>query len=94
MLYVTHCLDKSDTSSIRQANHSAHRDHLGSALVKIVVAGPLVAEDGETPIGSLFIVEADSRGEVEAFHNADPLWTEGVWGEMRIQAFLKRIDRR
>ncbi|TQI65338.1 hypothetical protein FHT98_5224 [Bosea sp. AK1] len=94
MLYVTHCLDKSDTSSIRQANHAAHREHLGSAPVNIVVAGPLVADDGETPIGSLFIVEAESQSELEAFHKADPLWTEGVWGEMRIHAFLKRVDRR
>ncbi|MCJ9734758.1 hypothetical protein MOV75_31895, partial [Bradyrhizobium sp. PRIMUS42] len=32
----------------------------------------LVSDDGQTMIGSLFLIEAPGRGEVEAFNRADP----------------------
>jgi uncharacterized protein YciI len=94
MIYAIHCLDEPDAQSLRQANHPAHRDYLGRAPIKILVAGPLVGDDGETPLGSLFLVEAANRAEVEAFHNNDPLKAAGVWGEVRINSFLKRVDMR
>jgi uncharacterized protein YciI len=39
--------------------------------VHVLTAGPLVADDSETPIGSLFIVEAKDRATVEAFCRVD-----------------------
>ena len=94
MHYVIHCLDKADALATRLANHPAHRDYLSRAPVRILVSGPLVAEDGETGIGSFFLVEADTRAEVEAFHDGDPFKAAGVWGHVHIDAFLKRTDNR
>ncbi|MCW6509269.1 YciI family protein [Lichenifustis flavocetrariae] len=94
MHYVIHALDKPDALPIRLANYEAHKAYLAKATVKTVISGPLVADDGETMIGSCFVVEADSKDEVLAFHNADPFKAAGVWEHVHINPFLKRVDNR
>ena len=54
------------------------------------MSGPLVADDGQTMIGSLFLIEAPSRAEVEAFNHADPFAAAGIWDKPSITAFLRR----
>ena len=47
-------------------------------------------------IGSLFLTEADTKAEVEAFNRADPFYVHGVWDRdtIEIHTFLKRVDDR
>lgn len=79
---------------MRLQNYEAHKAYLDAAEIKIVISGPLMAEDGMNMIGSFFLVEAASRAEVEAFNAADPFHKAGIWRNVRIHAFSKRIDRR
>ncbi len=93
MLFVIHMLDKPDGFPRRMANYDAHKAFLGEHSkygIKIIMSGPLVADDGVTPIGSHFIVEAQDRKAVEAFHRADPFFIADVWENPTITAFLKR----
>ena len=94
MHFVIHALDKPDALPTRLANYEAHKAYLAKATVKTVISGPLVAEDGETMIGSCFVVEAKSKDEVLAFHNGDPFKAAGVWEHVHINPFLKRVDNR
>lgn len=94
MHFIIHCLDAADAGDKRQANYADHRAYLAAAPVRIVVSGPLVADDGETMIGSCLLVEADSRAEVEDFNRGDPFNQQGVWETVSIHAFLKRVDNR
>ncbi|MGB7832147.1 MAG: hypothetical protein WBL84_08050 [Xanthobacteraceae bacterium] len=41
--------------------HRIHLDEAGNHGIGVVTAGTLVADDGETPIGSLFVVDAEDR---------------------------------
>lgn len=92
--YIVHCLDKPDGLPRRQQNYDAHRAYLETAPVKILVSGPLVSDDGETMIGSLFLIEADSKATVEAFNAGDPFRKADVWASINIHRFNKRVDRR
>lgn len=94
MHFVIHALDKPDALPVRLANYEAHKAYLAQATVRTVISGPLVAEDGETMIGSCFVVEADSKAEVQAFHDNDPFKAAGVWERVHINPFLKRVDNR
>ncbi len=94
MHFVIHALDKADALPIRLANYEAHKAYLAQAKVKTVISGPLVADDGETMIGSCFLIEADTKDEVLAFHNNDPFKAAGVWEHVHINPFLKRVDNR
>ena len=89
--WIVKCMDKADSLPVRLENLDAHRAYLASDPIAIVVSGPLVADDGETMIGSFFIVEADSRDEVEAFQAGDPLFRAGVWERRDICRFFKRV---
>jgi uncharacterized protein YciI len=93
MLFVVHALDKKDGLQTRAKHFREHRTHLDRAPsegIEIVSAGTLVEDDGETPIGSLFVFDAADRGVVEAFCDADPYHVGGVWETVQIRAFVKR----
>jgi hypothetical protein len=92
--FVIHALDKPDALPIRLANYEAHKSYLAKAKIKTLISGPLVADDGHTMIGSCFVVEADTKEEVIAFNDADPFKAVGLWAQVQINPFLKRVDNR
>lgn len=94
MLYSIHCLDGGDRKMLRAQHFQAHQDYLRAAKVRLVVAGPLLAEDGETAIGSLFVIAAPDRATAEAFHRDDPFHKAGIWGQVNLSLFKKRWDDR
>jgi uncharacterized protein YciI len=93
MLFVIHGLDRKGALETRQANYDAHKAFLSDTSphgVKIVMSGPLVADDGVTMIGSLFLVEAPDRATAERFNKADPFHAAGIWERVTITGFLRR----
>jgi len=94
MHYVIHCLDHPGAVQKRLAHYEAHRAYLGSAAIRTVISGPLLADDEETMIGSCFVVEAGSLAEVETFNRNDPFFKADLWQSISIRPFLKRVDNR
>lgn len=94
MHYIIHCLDRPDGLSVRLANYDAHKAYLAEAPLRILVSGPLLAENQETMIGSAFLVEADTLDAVRRFSDEDPFSKADLWTERRIHPFLKRMDNR
>jgi len=94
MHYVIHCLDHDGAVEKRLVNYEDHKAYLGSAPVKTVISGPLLADDEETMIGSCFVIEADTLAEVEAFNANDPFKKVGLWKSISIRPFSKRVDNR
>ena len=93
MLFAIHAIDRTGALPTRIANYDAHKTFLSDTSrfgVKIVMSGPLVADDGATMIGSLFLIEAPGRAQVEAFNRADPFATAGIWEKVTITGFLRR----
>ena len=91
MLFVIHAMDGADALPKRQANYAAHKEHLTKDKelgVRIVISGPLVADDMDTRIGSHFLIDAPFREQVEAYHKADPFYTAGVWKDVQITMFI------
>lgn len=93
-LFIIHCLDKPGALRSRLRHYDAHKAYLATAPVRILISGPLVSDDGETMIGSTFLVEAADRTAVEAFNQADPFFSAGIWQDIAIHRFLKRVDQR
>jgi uncharacterized protein len=92
--FVIHCLDAPGALPRRLQHYDDHKSYLASATVRILVSGPLLSDDGETMIGSFFLIEASTRADAEAFNAADPFHRAGIWSDVRIHAFHKRMDRR
>ena len=94
MLWMICCLDGVGKEERRRDNYADHHAYLAEAGGGLIVAGPLLADDGSKPVGSLFLLEAASREVAEAYIAADPFRARGVWGSVTIHRFDKRTDRR
>lgn len=92
--YIIHCLDAADALPRRLRHYEEHKAYLSSAPIKILVSGPLVEDDGDTMIGSFFLVEAEARPQVEAFNASDPFARNGIWQSVQIHRLSKRVDNR
>jgi uncharacterized protein len=93
MLFVVHALDKKDILPTRAKHYRDHRIHLdksGDHLVDVITAGTLVADDGETPVGSIFVIDAKDRAAVDAFARSDPYHLNGVWERVSIHRYNKK----
>lgn len=94
MYFIIHCLDHTDALARRLEHYDAHRAYLAAATIHCVVCGPLMSEDGERMIGSLFLVRAEDKEQVIAFNQGDPFHRANVWKEIQIHPFLLRVDNR
>ncbi len=92
MLFSIHCMDRAGKLQTRLDHYDAHRAHLNSTNTAIVLAGPITADDGETPIGSVFVIDAANPEEAQAFNRADPFYKLGVWtrDSIQIHPLIKR----
>jgi len=93
MLFAIHALDRDGALPTALANYGAHKAFLADTSrfgVTIVMSAPLVSDDGERMIGSLFLIEAPCRIAVEAFNHADPFAMAGIWEKVTIAGFQRR----
>lgn len=94
MHFIIHCLDKAGSAEKRRSHFEAHKTYIAASPVKVVISGPLLAQDNATPVGSCFLVEADDLALVETLNRNDPFFRAGLWDRISIHPFLKRIDNR
>ena len=93
MLFVVHAIDKPNIMPTRAKHYRAHRIHLDESdkyNVDVATAGTLVADDGETPCGSIFVIDAKDRATVDGFTRSDPYHTNGVWARVDIHIYNKK----
>ncbi|MDF1747493.1 MAG: YciI family protein [Alphaproteobacteria bacterium] len=70
---------------------SAHWDYELSIKDRILAAGSLRSDDGETKIGSLLIVNVATRAEAQAIIDADPATQAGLRGKITIHRWNMAI---
>ena len=93
MLFVVHALDKKNILPTRAKHYRDHRIHLdkaGDYAVDVVTAGTLLADDGETPAGSIFVIDAKDRAGADAFVRSDPYHVNGVWDRVTIHGYNRK----
>ncbi|MEO1194285.1 MAG: YciI family protein [Pseudomonadota bacterium] len=84
MLFSLHCRDKADHVQLRMDTRERHLAYLTGFAEKIVFGGPMLAEDGKTPIGSLLVVDFPDKSAAEAFAAGDPYAEAGLFAETSI----------
>lgn len=90
MLYSFYALDKAGALELRKETRAAHLEHLGSAAnfnLRIVCGSPMLNEAGDM-FGSLVVVDADNKADVETFFAEDPYQKAGLFAETRIATVL------
>jgi uncharacterized protein YciI len=84
MLWTITCEDNPNTAAIRDKHLLPHREYLQSQKGILVLAGATQSDDGKEAVGSLFIVNVDSRAKAKAFSDGDPFTQNGVFKKVSI----------
>jgi uncharacterized protein YciI len=82
-MYCVICKDKPDHVDVRMQNRP---DHVSYVLAdpSVKTAGPFLADDGETMIGTLLILDVASRADAEAFATNDPYHKAGLFESVEV----------
>ncbi|MDH3683845.1 MAG: YciI family protein [Acidimicrobiia bacterium] len=87
MLFAIHMIDRPHGAALRAATSDAHREFVGRYLDSMYVGGPLLADDGETAIGSLIVMDFPDRGAAVEFIADEPYNRAGLFESVTIRAF-------
>ncbi len=83
-LFLINARDKAGSSALRQATRAAHLDYAKAELNRIIAAGPVLAEDSETMIGSTFLIRFDTLADAKAWAAADPYAEAGLFETVEV----------
>lgn len=96
MLYVIYGEDVPDSLEKRMAARPAHLERIKVLLDegRLILAGPCPAIDSLDPgpagfSGSLIVAEFESLAAAEAWADADPYVSSGVYGKVTVKPFKK-----
>lgn len=89
MLWTVSCIDKPNTAAIRDSVLQPHRDYLGSQKNVLILAGATQNDEGTAAVGSLFVLNVNSRAEAKAFSDGDPFTQKGVFASITITRMRK-----
>lgn len=78
MLFILRFTNKPESSALVGQYYPAHVQWLKERESVILVPGALRTEPGGPPVGGLWIVQAESKAEVEALFQTDPFWVQGL----------------
>jgi len=89
MQFAIYCLDKEGHGQTRLDNRPTHVEHLKAHNDHLLLAGPLLSEDGSSMIGSLLVVDFPDRAAAERFAAADPYAKAGLFQSVTVKPFRK-----
>jgi uncharacterized protein YciI len=93
MLFVATCIDKPGALPIRIENRPAHLAYLGALGPKLKVAGALLSPDGQSPIGSMLIFEAETRADVDLYVAGDPFAKAGLFASIDVKPWRQGVGQ-
>ena len=88
MYYTLICLDKENCSQLRKKQRPFHLNFLEGYKKKILFAGPLLDEKNNVK-GSLIVISAAKKSDVEKFYKNDPYFLSGLFSEVKVYKFKK-----
>lgn len=91
MPYMIETWDRAGAEELRARTRPAHIAYLEANLGKLLAAGAKLADDGETALGTLYVVDTDSRDEAQRFVAEDPFTKAGVPGQIIVTRWRKAI---
>jgi uncharacterized protein len=86
MLFALICTDKPGSAELRTNTRPDHVAYLNSLGDKMKLAGPFL-DDAGNAMGSLVVVEAESRSDAEAMAASDPYKKAGLFASVEIRAW-------
>jgi uncharacterized protein YciI len=87
MIYVFHLLDRPGAAELRQRIRPEHKAYLAQVADRMAFAGPLLADDGTTMIGSLLAIDFADRAAAERWQAQEPFTRAGLYDQVSVLPF-------
>jgi uncharacterized protein YciI len=84
-------MDKQDCLELRAKTRPKHLDWLDRSGRVVQFGGPILADDGETPVGSLIIAHFDDLDDARTVQRTDPYVTAGLFESVVIKPLRQVI---
>ncbi len=94
MIFSFILLDKPGTAELRQRMRPEHKAYLAAVADRIAFAGPFVADDGQTMLGSLLAIDFPSRDAAHAWLAGEPFTRAGLYASTTVHAFVNLWPQR
>ena len=89
MLWAISRVAAPNFAAMRESGLQPHLDYLHSQKAILVLSGATLTDDGKDYVGSLLIVNVNSRAEARAFVDADPFQQAGMFTSVTITRMRK-----
>ena len=89
MLWAISRVAAPNFAALREKGLQVHLDYLKSQKGILVLSGATLTDDGKDYVGSLLIVNVNSRGEAKAFVDGDPFQKAGMFTSVTITRMSK-----
>lgn len=87
MIYIFHLLDKPGAAELRQRVRPEHKAYLAQQAERIAFAGPLLADDGQTMVGSLLAIDFADREAAQRWLSQEPFFLAGLYAGTAVHAY-------
>lgn len=94
MIHALLLFDREGAAELRQRLRPQHKAYLAQIADRIAFAGPLLADDGVTMIGSLMAIDFADRSAANAWLANEPFTRAGVFARSEIHAFANLWPQR
>lgn len=94
MIFTFFLQDKPGAGELRQRVRPEHKAYLAAVAERIAFAGPLVADDGQTMLGSLLAIDFQSREQAHAWLAQEPFTRAGLYASTSVHAFVNLWPQR
>ena len=94
MLFAFHLLDRPDAGALRQQMRPQHKAYLAQVADLIALAGPLLADDCTTMVGSLLVIDFPDRASALQWQAQEPFTRAGVYASVAVHAFSNLWEQR
>lgn len=94
MIFALVLMDRADAGDLRTRVRPEHKTYLARVADRIAFAGPLLADDGTTMIGSLLAIDFADRAAVETWLRDEPFTRAGLYASVQVHAFANLWPQR
>jgi len=91
MPFIVHTTHDPAAAATRLRVRPDHLAYLDARMGLLLAAGMTLSDDGETPTGSFYILDVETRAEVDAFLADEPYRGAGILTEVRVARWKKAI---
>lgn len=89
MHFAILCRDKPLSTALRASIRPSHLEYLKPHMGQIVFAGPLLADDGETSVGGLIVIDCPDLSTAKDFAHRDPYALGGLFQTVEVWPWRK-----